>query len=134
MPDRQYQDTHEGYVILLPDTKIARSMDNQDYIDYLAWVESGGIPFPPDPQPIDTPETVTMRQARLALLGAGLLGTVNAAVAAIPGVEGEAARIEWEYAQEVRRDSPLVSGLSVALGLTSEQLDALFVAGAGAAL
>ena len=77
------------------------------------------------------PEVVTMRQARLALLGAGLLAQVNAAVANMPGTEGDAARIEWEYAQEVRRDSPLVAGLSAALGLTDETLDNLYKVAAG---
>ena len=76
------------------------------------------------------PASITMRQARLALLGAGLLATVDQAIAAMPGVEGEAARIEWEYAQEVRRDSPLIAALGPALGLTAEQIDGLFVAGA----
>lgn len=82
---------------------------------------------PSDP----VPKVVTMRQARLALLGAGLLAQVNTAVANMPGTEGDAARIEWEYAQEVRRDSPLVAGLSAALGLTDEALDNLYKAAAG---
>lgn len=82
---------------------------------------------PSDP----VPEVVTMRQARLALLGAGLLTQVNTAVANMPGAEGDAARIEWEYAQEVRRDSPLVAALSVALGLTDETLDNLYKVAAG---
>lgn len=71
-----------------------------------------------------------MRQARLALLGAGLLAQVNTAVANMPGAEGDAARIEWEYAQEVRRDSPLVAALSAAFGWTGAQLDDLFTEGA----
>ena len=49
----------------------------------------------------------------------------------MPGDEGEATRIEWEYAQEVRRDSPLVAALSVALGLTDETLDNLYKVAAG---
>lgn len=77
------------------------------------------------------PEVVSMRQARLALLGAGLLAQVNTAVANMPGTEGDAARIEWEYAQEVRRDSPLVAGLSAALGLTDETMDNLYKVAAG---
>ena len=81
---------------------------------------------PSDP----VPEVVTMRQARLALLSAGLLAQVNTAVANMPGAEGDAARIEWEYAQEVRRDSPLVAALSAAFGWTSAQLDDLFTEGA----
>ncbi|GAB3190787.1 hypothetical protein [Hydrogenophaga aquatica] len=83
------------------------------------------------PPAVPVPVAVTMRQARLALLGAGLLAQVNAAIAAMAGAEGEAARIEWEYAQEVRRDSPLVAGLSAALGLTDETLDNLYRAAAG---
>ena len=82
------------------------------------------------PEVVAVPEVVTMRQARLALLGAGLLAQVNAAVANMPGTEGDAARIEWEYAQEVRRDSPLVAALSAAFGWTSAQLDDLFTEGA----
>ena len=82
---------------------------------------------PSDPVPV----VVTMRQARLALLDAGLLAQVNTAVANMPGTEGDAARIEWEYAQEVRRDSPLVAALSVALGLTDETLDNLYKVAAG---
>lgn len=94
----------------------------------LARIAADALPIaaapPPPPPPI--PTRVTMRQARLAMLGAGLLPQVDAAVAAIPGAAGEAARIEWEYAATVERGSALVVGLSAALSLTSEQLDALF--------
>lgn len=79
------------------------------------------------PEPVPVPLAVSMRQARLALLGAGILATVNGAIAAMPGIDGDAARIEWEFAQEVRRDSPLVQSLVPALGMTDAQLDALFV-------
>lgn len=82
------------------------------------------------PAVVAVPEVVTMRQARLALLGAGLLAQVNTAVANMPGAEGDAARIEWEYAQEVRRDSPLVAALSAAFGWTGARLDDLFTEGA----
>ena len=82
------------------------------------------------PPVVPVPKIVTMRQARLALLAAGLLAGVNAAVAAMPGAEGDAARIEWEFAATVDRDSPLVQGLTAALGLSEAQLDGLFTAGA----
>lgn len=74
----------------------------------------------------NVPATVSMRQARLALLAAGLLPGVAAAMAAA----GEAAQIEWEYATEIRRTSPLVSQMAAALGMADAQLDALFVAAA----
>lgn len=72
------------------------------------------------------PEVVTMRQARLALLGAGLLAQVNTAVANMPGADGDAARIEWEFSSTVERHRPLVLSLITALGLTDAQLDELF--------
>ena len=72
------------------------------------------------------PAVVTMRQARLALLNAGLLANVNTLIAAMPGATGEAARIEWEYAQTVERASPLIVSLASALGLNDESLDTLF--------
>lgn len=68
--------------------------------------------------------SVTMRQARLALLGAGLLDQIDAAVTAA----GPAARIEWEYAQTVDRDWPLVNQLVAGLGMSTEQIDVLFEA------
>ena len=83
------------------------------------------------PSVLPAPEAVTARQARLALLGAGKLAMVEGALAQIPGVQGEAARIEWEYATDIRRDSPLIGALAPMLGLTSEQVDGLFRAAAG---
>ena len=103
---------------------------NIDYAAYLAWLDEGNTPQPADPVVPAVPEVVTMRQARLALLGAGLLAQVNTAMTNMPGAEGDAARIEWEYAKEVRRDSPLVAELSAAFGWTSAQLDDLFTEGA----
>ena len=75
-----------------------------------------------------TPKIVTMRQARLALLAAGKLDQVNAAIAAMPEPQRSAAHIEWEYAQVVQRGSALVVGLAEGLGMYPEQMDALFVA------
>lgn len=72
------------------------------------------------------PEVVTMRQARLALLQAGLLAQVNTAVAGMPGAVGDTARIEWEFSSTVERNRPLVQSLIGALGLTESQLDDLF--------
>jgi len=68
------------------------------------------------------PTYVTMRQARLALLQQGRLAAVNAAVSAAD----EATQIEWEFAQGVDRSSPIVEAVSSALGLTPDDLDALF--------
>ncbi|MEN9384613.1 MAG: hypothetical protein RL323_1756 [Pseudomonadota bacterium] len=77
--------------------------------------------------PVEVPQSVTMRQARLALLGAGMLDDVNAAIAALPEPDKSAALIEWEYASEVQRSTGLVANLGAALGLTEPQLDDLFI-------
>jgi len=64
----------------------------------------------------------TPRQARLALAFAGMLQAVEAWVAE----QGEATRIEWEYASEIRRTVGLVTSAATELGMTEEQIDDLF--------
>ena len=81
------------------------------------------------PGPVPAPSEITMRQARLALLGAGKLAAVGAAIAAMPEPQKSAANIEWEYSNTVQRHNGFVAALGPALGLTADQIDALFVAG-----
>lgn len=70
---------------------------------------------------------VTMRQVRRALLDAGLLDQVDAAIAAIAdATERRQAEIDWEYATTVERLWPWVQTLGAALGLTAEAMDELF--------
>lgn len=88
-----------------------------------------GVNFiPAPPEPVKPPQSVTMRQARLALLQAGKLSAVNAAISTMSGVQGEAARIEWEFSNEVQRSQPLVAALAPVLDMDSSQLDQLFIA------
>lgn len=83
------------------------------------------------PAPVNgVPQVVTMVQAQLALLKAGLLDQVNTAIAAIPGDQGRAAQIEWASATSVHRVNPLIAAMQTALSLTDAQIDALFVAAA----
>jgi hypothetical protein len=72
------------------------------------------------------PHVVTMRQARLAMFQAGIYQTVKDTVAALPGPEGELARIEWDYSTVVDRNQPLTVALVAQLGLTDEQINQLF--------
>lgn len=88
------------------------------------WDGSAIIPAPPAPEPV--PEQVTMRQARLALLGAGKLAAVDAAINAMPEPAKSAARIEWDYSSAVQRHNGFVVQLGPALGLTDAQIDDLF--------
>ena len=80
--------------------------------------------------PPAVPAEVTMRQARLALHAAGLLSSVEAAIDALPDPPRSAARIEWDHSQTVQRNRGIVQQLGTALGMSSAQLDALFVAAA----
>lgn len=88
------------------------------------YVIEAGVAVLPEP---GVPQQVTMRQARLALLGAGLLAGVDAAINSLPEPDKSAAKIEWEYAAVVQRSSGLVPAMGAALGMTEAQLDALFV-------
>lgn len=77
------------------------------------------------------PHEVTMRQARLALAGVGLLDAVNKAIAEITDpATRKAAQIEWEYSATVQRDRQFVALLAPALGLSDQMLDQLFIAAA----
>ena len=80
------------------------------------------------PETVWVPAEVTMRQAQRALLDAGLLDAVEAAINALPEPPRRAAKIDWEMSSTMRRDSQFVQLLAPALGMTSTQLDALFVA------
>lgn len=73
------------------------------------------------------PESVTRFQARQALKAAGLLGTVDAAVAASGNV---AIQDAWAEALNFKRQSPSILAMAAALNLTSAQLDDLFRAAA----
>ena len=113
---------------------------DSDFADSQGWIPAGdsrigdswdGEVFTPaPPAPPAVPSAVTMRQARLALLGAGLLAGVDAAIDSLPSPQKEAARIEGDYATEVQRSSGLVSMMVVALGLDDAALDALFIGAA----
>jgi len=87
-------------------------------------------PADPGPTPDPVPRSVTMRQARLALLGAGKLALVQPAINALAEPQKSAAQIEWDYSNEVHRQQPFVLQMGAALGLDSAALDSLFIAAA----
>ena len=95
------------------------------------WTVDGEQWLPPAPPAPVVPQRVTMRQARLAMLAAGLLDDVAAAIATLPSPQKEAAQIEWEYSQEVQRHNGVLLQLAPALRLDDAAIDALFTAAAG---
>ena len=92
--------------------------------DYV--VDGGTVSIPPP----GVPQSVTMRQARLALHAAGLLTSVDAAIASMPESDKTAAQITWEFAATVDRQFGMVPQLAAALGMTETQIDDLFIAAA----
>ena len=73
------------------------------------------------------PQEVTMRQARLALLENGLLANVQPAINSLPEPDKTKAQIEWDYSNTLQRGNPFVAILGAALGLSSQDLDDLFI-------
>jgi len=69
---------------------------------------------------------LSMRQTRLALLDAGLLSGVEAAIANMAEPEKSKAKIEWEYASTVNRHDPWLVRLRAELGLSEDQIDEIF--------
>ena len=84
------------------------------------WLYDGNEFTPPLPIPVIIP-TLTMRQARLALLDAGLLDEVEAAITTPEN------RIWWDYSTTVERTHPLVDAVLTALGKSPEEIDEMFI-------
>jgi hypothetical protein len=71
-------------------------------------------------------QTVSMKQARIALSRQGLLDDVTAALSLIEGQVGEEARIAWEFATEVKRGDKVLKSVAYALSWDESKLDELF--------
>lgn len=99
------------------------------YEAYLEWRDETDPPREPDayvPPAAPVPNVVSPFQAKAALLAAGLLDDVEAAIVQAPDL----VRLAWSEAVEFRRGSPSVVAMAQGLGWTEQQLDALFVAAA----
>ncbi|MFP5472407.1 MAG: hypothetical protein ACLGJD_02115 [Gammaproteobacteria bacterium] len=80
----------------------------------------GQAPPPLGPAPV--PASVTPLQARRALLQAGLLDEVEAALAAASAET----RLAWEYATAIDRDNSLLAGVARQMNMSVEAVDELF--------
>lgn len=86
------------------------------------WRQTWVIEEAPPPR---VPQVIERLQARLALINASLWDAV-AAYFADPARTAEELAF-WEDARTWNRDDPAIAAASTALGLTAEQVDALFV-------
>lgn len=100
-------------------------------VDFSAEEEAAFLAIQAAANVVRVPQEVTMRQARLALYGAGLLPSVDAAIAGMTDPAKTAAQIEWNHSQTVQRSKGLVVQLGAALGLTEAQIDQLFITAQG---
>lgn len=118
-----------------------------DDATYAAWQAAGNpkanaytlIPDPPGPgaqwngsewvlPPPYVPQVVSRFQAKAALLQAGLLTQVETLIAD-PATDA-VTKLAWAEAVEFYRNSPTIATLAAALGLTSGQIDNLFITAA----
>lgn len=73
------------------------------------------------------PQSIAMRQACLCLHRHGMLAGVQPAIDALPEPDRTDAQIEWDHSAAVERDRGFVLTIAQALGISDEQLDALFI-------
>lgn len=97
----------------------------------IGWLYDGQDFTAPTQAPATIPQEITMRQARLALLDIGLLVNVQTAINTLPEPDKTKAQIEWEYSNALQRDNPFVTTLGTALGLSSDDIDNLFITASG---
>lgn len=109
---------------------VRRNQEHLTYISAKSWWEGSGYDIAALIAGADTTPpalVVSMRQARLALLNAGLLDAVEAAIKAAD----KATQICWDTSTEVHRDDAVLAHVASTLGLTDVQIDNLFAAGKG---
>ena len=107
--------------------------DAAQYEDLIAEVEATYVP--PEPQPIPVPQQITRAQGKAALIMQGLWGAVLDYVASIQDPTQRAlAEVALNDALTWERSSPFLNVAAEGMGMTDEQLDALFIQAAGIAL
>lgn len=95
----------------------------------IGWSYDGESFSPPPPTPVQIPQEITMRQARLVLLEHDLLANVQVAINSLPEPNKTKAQIEWDYSNVLQRNNLFVTLLGTALGLTDVDIDNLFIEG-----
>ena len=120
--------TAEGLIISMIDgieMAVPDDMGNRHRQMIAEWEAEGNTIAPYEPAPAPLP-ILSARQFRLGLHTNGLLASVQSSIDAMEEPDKTAAQIEWEYATQIERDHPLVQNLSAQLGLTDEQIDAMW--------
>lgn len=122
IPNDAINITPEQYTELVDNSGLRR-WENGEVVEH--------TPSPPTPEEIRAAmPSLTARQLRLGLVGGGIaLSSVEGAIAAIPDEQAKAvAEIEWQFSSQFERDHPLIEQVGAVLGLTVEQIDAMWQA------
>ena len=100
--------------------------DAAQYEELIAEVEATYVP--PEPQPIPVPQQITRAQGKAALIMQGLWGAVLDYVASIQDpIQRALAEVALNDTLTWERSSPFLNAAVAGLGMTDEQLDALFI-------
>lgn len=73
------------------------------------------------------PSVATPIQIRLALIKLGMLDDVQNLIANLEEPAKTIVLTEWEYGLEINKNSAFIQGLATQMGLTTEQIDNIFV-------
>ena len=107
--------------------------DAAQYESLIAEVEATYVP--PEPQPIPVPQQITRAQGKAALIMQGHWQAVLDYVAAIQDpIQRALAEVALNDTLTWERSSPFLNAAAAGMGMTDEQLDALFIQAGGIAL
>ena len=107
--------------------------DSAQYEDMIAEVEATYVP--PEPQPILVPQQITRAQGKAALIMQGHWQAVLDYVASIQDPTQRAlADVALHDTLTWERSSPFLNAAAAGVGMTDEQLDALFIQACGIVL
>lgn len=99
-------------------------------VPQVGWILNGNTLVENTSATVVVPSYVTPRQIRLALIVSGnqsILDNITSILAQLPEPNKSIATITWEYSTEIYRSNPILNQLTPMLGLTSEDVDNLFI-------
>lgn len=122
-----YKLTNTTSILRLADTAfIPQDDSNADYRQYLDWLAEGNIPEPADPVVVPVPQRITNYQGKVTLDYYRIYDEVEAYMN-LPDTP-RAAKLAWATGA-FERQGTMVLAMAAILGLTNEQVDAMFIYG-----